>query len=56
MTAVNELEQVEEETGTQASKPSGIVKMTVAADENKVTEYRVDLRAAMALDPEDDDD
>lgn len=28
--------------------------MTVAADEGRVTEYRVDLKLAFALDPDDD--
>ena len=30
--------------------------MTVAAEEGRVTEYRVDLKLAFALDPEDEDD
>jgi flavin-binding protein dodecin len=30
--------------------------MTVAADEGKITAYRVDLKLAFALDPDDEDD
>ncbi|MEK6206645.1 MAG: dodecin family protein [Chloroflexota bacterium] len=30
--------------------------MTVAADEGAITEYRVDLKLAFALDPDDEDD
>jgi dodecin len=30
--------------------------MTVAADEGTITEYKVDLKLAFALDPDDEDD
>jgi flavin-binding protein dodecin len=90
MTAVKEIEKVEQEPET---KLSGVVKiievigtskigfddaiataiktashslrhitgadvkhMTVAADEGTITEYRVDLKLAFALDPDDEDD